>query len=471
MNRSPWIAVVALTSLLGGCAVGPDYVRPEAELPEQFLAEAATAPELTTNVWQAFDTPELAALLDHAREHNTDIAAAMATLNESRALAGLQVFSLFPTVTASSEQERIRQSTQDPFTFPGQDITQIYRAGFDASWEIDLFGTLRRQSESIRRRVEADTYAVYAVQVTVVAETAQAYFQWLGQHLRVELLEQNLRQQQDSVAIIEQAFEAGRGTALDVARARAQERQLASTLPQAQTARFTALQRLAVLTGKLPAMLQGALSQPNEFPAMPRLISMGSPESWLARRPDVIAAERRLAETNALIGIQAAELYPRLTLLGSFGWTGTGAGIVGDADGERWRTAPSLSWRFLDFGRVLRRVKEAEAQTEGAMAAYEGTWRRAIEETENAMANYRATGETLLALRDAVGETETAVELSQLRYENGVDSYLELLDAQRQSLELQDRLALAQIDQATALAALYKALGGDFAQALPNAQL
>ncbi|MEO1174466.1 MAG: TolC family protein, partial [Myxococcota bacterium] len=390
-------------------------------MPERFVADEAAGltgvpPELTTNLWAAFEAPELAALIASARAYNADIAVAAATLDASRSLAGLQVFSLFPTVTAQTEQERIRQSGQDPFTFPGLDVAEFYRAGFDASWEIDLFGSLRRQAESIRRRVEADTYALYAVELTVVAETAQAYFQWQGQSLRVALLERNLAAQQDSVKILSAALEAGRGTALDVERARVQERQLASTLPAARAAQTAALQRLAVLTGQLPGELQSSLVTPKRFPPMPQLVAAGSPQSWLARRPDIASAERRLAETNALIGVSKAELYPKLTLLGSFGWTGTSASVVGEASGERWRTAPTLTWRFLDFGRVKREIKEAEAQTAGAFASFEQTWRLAIEETENALANYRATGETVLALRDAVTASKRAVELSTLRY-------------------------------------------------------
>ncbi|MEL6214532.1 MAG: TolC family protein [Pseudomonadota bacterium] len=464
MRRLNRLIALCVLFAFSGCTVGPDYERPDTVLPDAFGSAPEVAPELTTEVWEAFEAPELALLIERARAYNTDIAIAAATLDESRALAGLQVFSLFPTVTAQTEQERVRQSLEDPFRFPGQRVTQIYRAGFDASWEIDLFGSLRRQSESIRRRVEADTFALYAVELTVVAETAQAYFQWQGQSIRVGLLKQNLTAQKASVEILEKALAAGRGTALDVASARAQERQLAATLPAAIASTTAALQRLAVLTGQLPSDLESQLTPPETFPELPRYIAAGAPAEWLARRPDVASAERRLAEINALIGFRKADLYPKLTLIGSFGWTGRSSSIVGDTAGERWGTAPTLSWRFLDFGRVLREVKEAEAQTAGALANYEGTWRRALEETENALANYRATGETVLALREAVDQAKVAVDLSTLRYQNGADSFFVVLDAERAYLDLQDRYALAEIDQATALAALYKALGGDFAQ-------
>ena len=462
MHKRPGTGLL-LCLAIAGCTVGPDYTRPDLPLPETFLERPATA-TVTGSVWAAFEEPELAALIAAARRHNTDIASAVATLNESRALAGLQVFSLFPTITATASQERTSQSGDDPFAFPEQGIAERYRAGFDATWEIDLFGTLRRSSELIRRRVEADTQAVYAVELSVVAETAQAYFQWRGQSLRIRLLERNLASQADSVTILESALEAGRGTALEVAQARAEERRLAATLPGARAERTAALQRLAVLTGQLPGEVRAALAEPKAMPPMPAYVPVGTPVEWLARRPDVAQAERRLAEFTSGIGVQTAELYPRLNLIGEFGWTGRDSGAIGDSSAERWQFAPTLSWRFLDIGRVMRRIDEAEAQAAGVAAAFEASWRLAIEETENALANFRAAGESVLALREAVAEAETAVRLARLRYDNGADSFFTVLDAERTSLGLQDQYALAEIDHATALAALYKALGGDFAE-------
>lgn len=198
------------------------------------------------------------------------------------------------------------------------------------------------------------------------------------------------------------------------------------------------------------------------MPVMPELVAVGAPADWLARRPDVVAAERRLAEFTALIGVETAELYPKLTLIGSFGWIGAERDAIGDSEAERWQFAPTLSWRFLDFGRVRKRIRAAEAQADGALANFEQTWRLAVEETENALAVYRATSETVAVLEEALANSSEASELARLRYDNGVDSFLAVLDAERTDLELQDQLALAMTDRATALAVLYKALGGSF---------
>ncbi|MEL6869429.1 MAG: efflux transporter outer membrane subunit [Pseudomonadota bacterium] len=455
---------LAITALLGGCTVGPDYDQTLPELPDVFVEDTAAPVSDNDMLWQAFDEPELLLLITQARERNTDIAIALATLNEARALAGLQIYSLFPTVTATAAQERTSQSSADPFAFPGAQIAERYRAGFDVSWEIDLFGNLRRQSEGIRRRVEAQTNALYAVELSVVAETAQAYFQWRGANAQIELLEQTLANQTDNLQILTASLEAGRGSALDIARARAEERRIAASLPTAVAARVRAEQRLAVLTGQSVADLRGAITQSTLMPPMPEFVTAGNPVDWLLRRPDIYAAERQLAEATSNVGVRTAALYPTLNLLGSFGWTGQAPEAIGDSGAERWQFAPTLNWRFLDFGRVKQRIREAEAQADGALARFEQTWRLAIEETENALAVYRTTTQTAGALSEAVRQAEEAVRLARLRYTNGADSFLSVLDSERTALSLQSQQVTAVTDRATALAALYKALGGSFAQ-------
>lgn len=452
--------------LLAGCNVGPDYERPDIALPDEFIE----APDVTDarssgdleSLWLAFQEPELAGLITAARANNQTIAQAQATLAETRALSGLRVFSLFPTINAGGDVERTSESSEDPFGFGNNEIVERYRAGFDLSWEIDLFGSLRRAAESIVMRDQADTAALYAAELSVVAETAQAYFAWRGAVMRIAVLESNIANQAQNVSILDNALAAGRGTALDVARARSLERRIAAALPGARTRRTQAEQRLAVLTATSATEIRARLSEPNAMPVMPALVPVGTPADWLMRRPDVLAAERRLAEFTALIGVETAELYPKLTLLGSFGWTGAQRGAIGNDDAERWRFAPTLSWRFLDFGRVRQNISAAEARADAALANFEQTWRLAIEETENALATYRATTETVAVLEEAIASSNEASGLARLRYDNGADSFLSVLDAERTDLELQDELALARTDQATALAALYKALGGSF---------
>ena len=466
--RLPDTLWIMLALCVGGCAVGPDYELPERELPESFVNAEVTADaaeQTASGLWESFGEPELTRLIDLALQNNTTIAGALATLNETRALSNLAVYSLLPTVDMSAAVERTRQSPQDPFSFPGAGVVERYRAGFDAAWEIDLFGSLRRQSERIRYLAEADEASLHAVRISIIAEVAQTWFQWQGETLRLRLLEANLENQAESVGILEAQLDAGRGTALDVARARAIERQLAAALPPARASVSRAEQRLAALTGMPAATLRESLEEPDGLPPLPRLIAVGTPAEWLTRRPDVYAAERRLAAATAAIGVQTAEFYPKFTLLGSFGWTGTSSSAIGDSGAERWQTAPEISWRILDYGRIRQRVEASEARAAGALAAFDEAWLTAIEETENAMANYRATTERAARLEEAVRESTQAAELAKLRFDVGADGYLSVLDADRTRIDLDNQLALARTDRATALAALYKALGGDFAAA------
>lgn len=459
------LIVAGVTIMLAACTVGPTHHEPGADLPAAFGGESQNVEESIPSaeaLWSSFDDEQLKQLIDTALKNNTTITQSLAALNATRALSGLQIYSWFPTVSLSSEVERSRQSSGDPFSFGGDEIFEIHRSGFDTAWEIDLFGNLRNRSKRIRREVEADEQTLYAVQLAVVAEVAQTYFQWQGSSRRLALLNDNLRNQSDGVSILEASLEAGRGTSLDVARARSIKQQVAANIPLAESDLARAEQRLAVLTRMPVQTLRSVYQAHGNLPVMPAMVAAGSPTEWLLRRPDVRAAERRLAAATAGVGVEMAQFYPQLNLAGSFGWTDGEAGSIGDSDAERWRGVPTLSWRILDFGRVRQRVVSAKAQAAGALAAYDEAWLLAIEETENALTTYNAMTQRVGALELAVAAMTTAAELSQLRYDAGSDDYLSVLDADRGLIDVGDQLVQAQTDRATALAALYKAFGGDF---------
>jgi len=462
-----WLVISAILMLVQGCAVGPDYAEPETELESTFV-QSSTGPyseePIPPTLWESFGDPDLEALIELASARNTTIAQALATLNETRALSGLSIYSWFPTVGVSIDQQRSEQSPLDPFGPPGGGgETDVYRAGFDMAWEIDLFGRLRRQNEAIRQRVEADTAALNAVQLSIVAEVAQSYFALRGAQQRLLVQQRNLDNLADNVRILEDSLDAGRGTALDVARARALERSLAALLPQSRAAVARAEQRLGVLTAQPVEELRGQLAERRELPNVPDMVAVGTPEDWLRRRPDVREAERRLAAATSSVGVQVAQYYPRLDLIGDFGWTGTQSSDLGSSGAERWSIGPFLSWRILDFGRIKQRVLAAEARADRAYAVFEETLLLAIEEAENGLAGYRAASLTAAALGEALAESQTASSLARLRFDNGVGNYLAVLDAERTQLDLEDQYAVAATDRTTALAALYKALGGDFA--------
>lgn len=464
-------AAVVLALTLSACTVGPEYVRPEQPLPaafDQAAAEQRGAMQESL-LWSSFGSAELNTLIARALEANTTVAQAAARLAETRALSGLSVYSLFPTVTANAGAERSSPSGRDPFIPPdATQRTDTYRAGFDASWEIDLFGNLRNQRNAIYQRADADAAALADTQLSIVAETAQAWFALRGARQLLALRQQQHANQLANVELLQTLLDAGRGTALDVARAQTQASSLAALVPLAESEVVRQEQRLAVLTAWPLDTLRDALADDASLPALPALTTVGTPQEWLLRRPDVRAAERRLAAAYSDIGVEQAQFFPILTLLGSGGWTATTFAALGESAAQRWAFGPSLTWRFLDFGRVKQNVKAAEARAEGAIAAYQESVLRALEDTENSLAGLRSANRRGVELDAARSAAAEAHRLARLRFDNGATSYLEVLDAERTLLDLEAQALQARTDQATALAAVYKALAGDFAAAAPG---
>ncbi len=459
-------ALLSAALTLAACTVGPNHVRPDAPQAEAFVeggVEGYQIKPVGTALWASFDEPELDLLIERALAANTDIAQAIARLDSTRALAGLTFFSWIPTVTASTDAERSDPSGEDPFIPSDQGRTDTYRAGFDATWEIDLFGSLRRQSEAIYRRVDADTAALQAVQLSIVAETAQSYFALRGTQARLRVQEKNVDNLRENLSILRKQLEAGRGTELDVSRSNALGLSVASQVPLTRADVTRQEQRLATLTNWPVTTLREKLARERALPELPALVAIGTPEEWVQRRPDVREAEMRLAEEVSNVGVETAEFFPKLTLLGDFGATAQSFGNLADSRSQRFSFGPSLSWSFLDFGRVRQRVLSQRATADSALAAYHGVVLRALEETENALAAYRAANESALALEMAVSASSKSVELAKLRYDAGASDFLALLDAQRSLLDFEDRFAEATTRRATSLAALYKALAGDFA--------
>lgn len=462
------LALALAATLLAGCTLGPKYVRPEVPLPavfDQASAEQSDTATPGTSVWKAFDDPILDDLIARTLDANTTIAQARARFEETRSLSGLSVFSLFPTVTASGGLSRSKPSGDDPFIPRGQGSTDVYRAGFDASWEIDLFGSLRNQSDAIYARRDADAANLRSVQLSMIAETAQAYFSLRGAQRRLALAQDNLTAAEDTLRLTRLLVDHGRLNNLDLSRAMTQRDSVAAALPEREADVVRSEQRLAVLTAQPVAQLRDRVGASGDFPALPALVPTGTPEAWLRRRPDIEAAERRLAAAYSDVGEQVAEYFPKLFLNGAFGWTGQAASLLGTAGAERWEWGPTLTWRFLDFGRVRQNVKAAEARADGSEALYRETVLRALEETENALAGYRASNRASVELGNAAKAAGEASRLSRMRFDAGADDLLSYLQTEQTRIQLEDSSVQAQTARATALAALYKAVAGDFAQA------
>ena len=456
------IAGTLAAALLAACTVGPRYEEPVQETAARFdqATAEATAEPAASKLWAGFGSAELDALITRALAANTTIAQVGASLNEARALSGLSVYSWFPTVGTSAQREKAQFSSQDPLA-PGGIRTDTYRAGFDASWEIDLFGGLRNEFHAIDRRVESRTALLADAQLSIVAETAQTWFSLIGARATLALRREQLANLEDNVRILDARVRAGSSSALDLAQAEAQRRGVAASVPVAEAELVRQEQRLAVLTAWPIETLRANLSPTTELPALPALVATGTPEEWMKRRPDIRAAERRLAASYSDIGDEMAEYFPKITLLGGFGWTGTTEGSIGSDEAERWSYGPSITWRIFDFGRIHQEVKAAEARRDGQLAAYQETVLKALEETENALAGFRAANQSEDELRLGEQAAVEAARLARRRFEVGSGDYLAVLIAERQKLDFQDQHVQSETRRATALAAVYKALAGD----------
>jgi multidrug efflux system outer membrane protein len=467
----PVAAAVAAALLLAGCAIGPDYQAPATPLPAGFAQARGTgldpAAPAASEVWKSFAEPELDALIERAQQQNRSIAQATARLDEARAIGGLTTWALLPSVPASASRERTEPSGRDPCLPPGAAAPlAIYRAGFDASWEVDVSGRARRAAEATRRDVDGAVADQAAARLATTAEVAQAWFALRGAEARLAILRRNLENLREDLRILETRREAGRGTELDTSRQATLVAGVAAQLPQAEAEVARQEQRLAVLTATSAAELRASwLAPAKAIPQPPALVTVGTPEQWIQRRPDVRAADRRLAAATARIGVEQADFFPRLTLNGSFGYTSQVRSDLFEAAAERLSYGPSLSWAFLDVGRVRQRVLAAKARQRGALAAYDETVLRALEETENALAGYRAATESLAANEAGLAAARNAVRIARARFDAGASDYLAVLDAERTLLDFEDRVVQGSVARATGLAALYKALAGDFARA------
>jgi outer membrane protein, multidrug efflux system len=461
------LTLALAATLLAGCTVGPKYIRPEMPLPTVFDQASAEQSDAApgTLVWKAFADPTLDGLIERTLQANTTIAQAQARFEETRLLAGLSFFSLFPTLTSSAGATRSKPSGDDPFAPPNQDNSDVYRAGFDASWEIDLFGALRNPSRAIYARRDAEAATLRSVQLSMVAETAQAYFSLRGAQRRLALAKDNLAAADEVLRVTRLLADNGRLNHLDLSRAISQRDSLAAALPERDVELVRNEQRLAVLTAQPVAQLREQVGESAGFPALPEMVTIGTPEAWLRRRPDIAAAERRLAAAYNDVGEEVAQFFPRLIFNGAFGWTGQAASAIGSRGSERWEWGPSLTWRFLDVGRVRQNVKAAEARADGSEALYRETVLRALEETENALAGYRASNRASTELGNAAKAAGEASRLSRMRFDAGADDLLSLLQTEQARIQLEDSAVQAQTARTTSLAALYKALSGDFAEA------
>ena len=469
------LALTALASTLAACMVGPDYVRPEAVAPARFAhapvgaGAAAAAPAADDAFWRSFGDPMLDRLVQDALAANHDLRIALATRERAQAAWRGTRFDALPVVTAGADAADARASADQ---LPGVELdardTERYSATLAASWELDLFGRIRRALEAGHADADAATADLAAAQVAIAGELARTYFELRGLQERLRVAHANVDNQRETLRLVDARFEAGGANDFDTARARAQLESTLAMIPALEAQAAFSMHRIAVLAGRAPDALLAQLSEPVALPALPARIDAGTPGALLRRRPDVASAERRLHSATARIGIATADLFPRFTLGGLLGTQAVDASALFARESETRLVALGIDWSFLDVGHVRARIAASEADASAALARYEQSVLLALEDTENALVRYARARSEDAHLERAAADSERAAGLARVRFEAGATGLFEVLDAERTRLQAQDAYAAARTRSATGAVALFRALAGGWPAQIPN---
>jgi NodT family efflux transporter outer membrane factor (OMF) lipoprotein len=466
-----------LATVLGGCAVGPNYHTPRITTPERYAAvPAATGADgpAAASVdpaawWKALQDPELDSLIERAVAANPDVLVALDRLQAARVFEAAVIGTVLPDAEASAGAGRgtgsdlTRGRAAQPLisannTAGYQHLNEI--GGFDAIWELDIFGRYRREIEAARYDEQATRAARNAVLVSVIADVARAYVDLRGLQVRAAVLNSATAVLRESLRIVSIRYERGITNELDVTLATRElaslEAQAAPVNAQVRAAEFT----LATLLGLYPEDLEAELSAPGMVPAVPDAVDAGVPPQLLRRRPDIRQAERELAGATARIGIATANLFPSLALTGAVGFQRQslkGQPLLGE---HIWSVGPAAVWPLLDFGALDAQVEIADLQTRALLVRYRQTIQEAVREVDTSYALYGAEQVSLSRLGTALVAGQRSVTLANERYVRGVTDFLNVVDAQRQEYDLEEQYAATQVATAEQYIELYRSLGG-----------
>jgi len=467
------LGAAAIGAVVAGCAVGPNYHRPETRVDQRFVnagEQGFAQGDTVQQYWTGFADPMLNDLVQDSLLHNQDLAVAAANLRAARAARRLAGFDQYPTVTFAGSYSKDLYSAQQAFGAPFQerefDNAQV---GFDGLWELDLFGRVRRNVEAARGDLGASAATLQDARVSVIAEVIRDYFVLRGLQDQLALTKRNAENQQSTLTLTRNRLEAGRGNELDTSRAEAQWQTTLASIPTLEATIATTIYRLSVLTGRQPAALSERLAPVMATPPMPPLNAIGTPEQLLRRRPDVRIAERRLAAATARVGVAMGDLFPKVTMMGELGYSAPSFGDFGSNEARFFSFGPSITWAAFDLGRVQARIGESKALTDAALATYQGAVLNALEDTEGALITYGRAQTRRQSLQVAAAASDKAADLARKRFEGGLIDFLEVLDAERTALSAELLLSQSRTDAATSLVAVYKALGAGWEATPPAA--
>jgi NodT family efflux transporter outer membrane factor (OMF) lipoprotein len=470
--------LVAATALLAGCTAGPDYHPPEPEVPDAW--ETAVVEELysdsppLTSWWTVLEDTLLTSLLRRAEMSNLNLAAAVARVEEARALRGVARGDYVPHVDLRGTFSRTQPAENDPALQglpPDQRAVppvNFWDTSLNASWEIDVFGRVRRSVEAASAELGASIEDFRDVLVSLYAEVALSYVETRAIQERLAFAYANVRAQRQTLKLTQDRFDTGLTTALDVAQAESNLANSEAAIPSFQSDLNAAMNRLAVLLAQAPGALDAELAPLAPIPVAPDSVTVGLPAELLRRRPDVRRAERRLAAQTARIGVAASQYYPSFSLTGFLTLQSQYFSDLGESSAFGWGFIPGLRWNLFQGGKIRGQVRAEEARTQQLLYAYEQTVLIALEEVENTMVAYERERVRRDRLQRAVNATQRSVELVHTQYISGLTNFQNYLDAQRSLFDQQDQLAVSEGRVVTNLIRLQRALGGGWLLDAPD---
>ena len=478
-GRLATLICVFVLVLSAGCAVGPDYTRPEVPVMDEWIEARNSAlrsePAELARWWKRFNDPVLDALMEKAFRQNLTLRIAGIRILEARARLGILAGNSYPQLQQlRGEYAGSSLSENDPNTTPDLDSHFATGSiGFDAAWELDFWGRFRRSVESGVWNLEASIADYDDILVSLMGEVARTYVLVRTLETRLAIARENVSLQESSLQIARVRFDAGDVTELDVAQARSLLAETQASVPRLEDQLRQAKNALAVLLGLLPREIEPLLAESGAIPAAPENVAISVPAELLRRRPDIRLAESRMAEQCALIGVAKADLFPRFSLFGTIGLSGsdaavTAAGFPGgstlsdlwDSDSLEYSGGLGFAWDIFNYGRIRNRVRVQDARFQQLFVGYRDTVLRAAQETEDSLSAFLRSREEVVFLDESASAARRSVQLSMIQYREGLVDYQRVIDSQRFQARAEDVLTAAQGDVVLNLIATYKALGG-----------
>lgn len=460
-------AGLVLALFFSACTVGPNYERPEVAIPSAWKEAQqrgidSQSAELT-RWWTAFNDPLLNSLVERAVKSNLDLRIAEGRIREARAARGFTAADLWPTADVSGAYSRSRTSENtlsSPSRSGGKLERNLFETGFDAGWEIDLFGGTRRKVEAAEAALQASVEDRRDLMVTLLGDVARNYISLRGFQRRLAVARANFKAQQETLELNKVRFQVGLVNDLDVAQAEAQVNTTAAQIPLLESSLKQAAYQLDVLSGLEPGSLWNELAKEAPVPSLPSQVLIGLPSELLRRRPDIRRAERQLAAATAQIGAATADLFPKFSLTGAFGLQSISASDWFTGGSRFWSIGPTIRWPIFDAGKIRANIEIRNAQQEQALGQYEKTVITAFQEVESSLVAYAQEQARYRSLVEAVAANRRAAAMANELYLRGLNDFLNVLDTQRSLYTLENDLAQSEATMELNLVALYKALGG-----------